>query len=62
MRKKMSKPAPEPEVERLDKRLQLVLSAGFLKRLDRWRATQPDMPNRSRAIREAMERIFRESR
>ena len=51
-----------PETEKLDKRLQLVLSPGFLKRLDGWRAKQPDMPNRSRAVREAMERIFRESR
>lgn len=61
----MSNPTPEAaplQAEKLEKRLQLVLSPEFLKRLDRWRATLPDMPNRSRAIREAMERIFRESR
>ena len=61
----MSKPAPEsvsPQAEKLDKRLQLVVSEGFLKRLNIWRSKKPDLPNQSRAIREEMERIFREGR
>jgi hypothetical protein len=48
--------------EPLEKRLQLVVSEGFLKRLNAWRAKKPDLPNQSRAIREEMERIFREGR
>jgi hypothetical protein len=48
--------------EPLEKRLQLVVSEGFLKRLNAWRAKKPDLPNQSKAIREEMERIFRESR
>ena len=58
----MSKPAPDPvspRAEKLDKRLQLVVSEGFLRRLNVWRSRQPDLPNQSRAIREAMERLFR---
>ena len=58
----MSKAAPapvSPEAEKLDKRLQLVVSEGFLRRLNVWRSRQPDLPNQSRAIREAMERLFR---
>ena len=54
--------APELPREPLEKRLQLVVSDGFLKRLNAWRAKKPDLPNQSRAIREEMERIFRESR
>ena len=62
----MSETAPESVQETawepLDKRLQLVVSEGFLKRLNKWRSKKPDLPNQSRAIREEMERIFREGR
>jgi hypothetical protein len=54
--------APEIPWEPLEKRLQLVVSEGFLRRLNAWRAKKPDVPNQSRAIREEMERIFREGR
>ena len=48
--------------EPLEKRLQLVVSEGFLRRLNEWRSKKPDLPNQSKAIREEMERIFREGR
>jgi hypothetical protein len=54
--------APEIPWEPLERRLQLVVSEGFLKRLNEWRAKKPDLPNQSKAIREEMERIFREGR
>jgi hypothetical protein len=54
--------APTIPWEPLERRLQLVVSDGFLKRLNEWRAKKPDLPNQSKAIREEMERIFRESR
>lgn len=58
----MVKPTTLPEPERLTRRLQLVVSPGFLKRLDEWRATQPCVPNQSRAIRKVMEEVFRGKR
>ena len=54
--------APAIPWEPLEKRLQLVVSEGFLRRLNEWRSKKPDLPNQSRAIREEMERIFREGR
>jgi len=33
------------------RRLQLVMSDGDLARLDEWRRRQPDIPNRSEAVR-----------
>jgi len=66
MRRKMSESQTESALEiprePLEKRLQLVVSEGFLKRLNAWRSKKPDLPNQSRAIREEMERIFREGR
>lgn len=62
MKRKMGQTTMESEREMLDKRLQLVVSEGFLKRLNDWRAKKPGIPNQSKAIREAMERIFREGR
>lgn len=62
----MSETRTEPEQqvpwEPLEKRLQLVVSEGFLRRLNEWRSKKPDIPNQSKAIREEMERIFREGR
>jgi hypothetical protein len=54
--------APEIPWEPLEKRLQLVVSEGFLRRLNEWRAKNPDLPNQSKAIREKMEQVFREER
>jgi hypothetical protein len=38
---------PEP----LSERFLMMVSPGFLKRVDQWRRKQPDLPNRSEAIR-----------
>ncbi len=37
--------------ERHDVRLQLLATRPFVETVDRWRAQQPDLPNRSEAIR-----------
>ena len=38
-------------VEPHDQRIQLVASASFIAAIDEWRRQQPDLPNRSEAIR-----------
>jgi hypothetical protein len=37
--------------EPLDQRIQLVISQGQAREIDEWRRGQPDLPNRSEAIR-----------
>jgi hypothetical protein len=37
--------------EQLDQRIQLVISKGLVREIDEWRRLQPDLPNRSEAIR-----------
>ena len=41
--------------KRQDKRIQLVASAEFVRKVDEWRRLQPDLPNRSAAIRQMVE-------
>lgn len=57
----MSETTMQPD-EKMEGRFQLVAPKSFLERLDQWRATLPGVPNRSKAIREAMEEIFRKKR
>jgi hypothetical protein len=42
---------PEP----LSERFIMMVAPGFLERLDQWRRKQPDLPNRSEAIRRLVE-------
>lgn len=53
MKRPMSKkPAPEaPAKEPKFVRLQLMVDADFGEKVDRWRAKQPGLPNRSAAVR-----------
>ena len=39
----------------LDQRIQLVISQGQVREIDEWRRQQPDLPNRSEAIRRLIE-------
>jgi hypothetical protein len=41
--------------EPLDQRLQLIISKGQIAAIDEWRRAQPDLPNRSAAIRRLIE-------
>jgi metal-responsive CopG/Arc/MetJ family transcriptional regulator len=41
--------------ESLSERFLMQVSPQFLARLDKWRAKQPDVPNRSEAIRRLVE-------
>jgi hypothetical protein len=41
--------------ERLDQRLQLVVSKAQIRAIDEWRRRQPDLPSRSAAIRRLVE-------
>jgi hypothetical protein len=43
------------EEARFDKRIQLVASQEFIDAVDEWRRHQPDIPNRSEAIRRLVE-------
>jgi metal-responsive CopG/Arc/MetJ family transcriptional regulator len=38
-------------------RFNLMVSAGWLEALDQWRIQQPGIPNRSEAIRRAVEKV-----
>jgi hypothetical protein len=42
-------------VERLDQRVQLVISKSQVREIDEWRRRQPDLPSRSAAIRRLIE-------
>lgn len=42
-------------------RLQLVVTPEFLAAVDDWRRKQPDLPNRSEAIRRMVEQVSRNS-
>ena len=47
MAKKAERPTPEAQTHQLQARV----SAEFLRKLDDWRRQQPDLPNRTEAIR-----------
>ena len=42
-------------MERMDVRLQLLCTENFVRMVDIWRSKQPDVPNRSEAIRRMVE-------
>jgi hypothetical protein len=56
MKKSTSLPSTE-SISRtaLSERMQLVVSPGFTEKIDKWRAAQPDVPNKSEAIRRIVE-------
>jgi hypothetical protein len=43
-------------------RLQLIVTPGFLDQVDAWRRHQPDIPNRSEAIRRMVEIAAKEAK
>lgn len=43
-------------------RLQMRVSLDFLAKVDNWRRKQPDLPNRSEAIRRLVEQALRDGR
>jgi len=49
---------PEP----LSERFLMMVSPGFLERVDQWRRKQPDLPNRSEAIRRLVEAGIRSTK
>jgi hypothetical protein len=51
----------QPRPERQSERFNMKASPEFLARLDEWRREQPDLPNRSEAIRRLVEIAMRKS-
>lgn len=41
-----------------DKRVNVVLPADLIKKIDNWRRKQPDLPNMSAAVRQLLERAL----
>lgn len=49
---------PKLEQESATERIQIVATERWAKRVDEWRRKQPDMPNRSKAIRLLVEQAL----
>ena len=49
--------APMKKTEKTE-RLNLTATPDFVRKLDEWRRRQPDIPNRSEALRRAAEQTF----
>jgi hypothetical protein len=44
-----------PKLDKETKRLNMVVSVAWLKKIDAWRRAEPDLPNISEAIRRLVE-------
>lgn len=47
-----------PPEKKFDAQIHLTISTDMLKRVDRWRAAQADVPNRSEAIRRMVQIVL----
>lgn len=56
----MKKPAADPS-ELMTGRMQVVISPALMEKLDQWRAKRPGVPNRSKAVRAALEIVLNAS-